>query len=134
MRHRPELPAALNTSIGLRVPVFERGTAPRTRIEALEEYLLLSANVQGDLTEERLDWLSRLVPLQDRWDHLEGWEELKQTRTEGGVRDAKRRVDPDLYDEIQDHQWMVKRLTEEIDRMERDATKVSRAYTMLTGT
>lgn len=136
MRHRPELPAALVTSIELRVPVFERGTAPRMKIDALEEYLLLSAHVQGDLTEERLDWMSRLVPLKDEWDHLpqEDWGHLRRTRTETAVTHAKRQVRPELYDDMMDIDWMIKRLTEEIDRMERDASKCSRAYTMITGT
>lgn len=134
-RHRPQYPAALTTSIGLRVPVFDRGTPPRTKIEALEEYTLLSAHVQGDLTEERLEWMSRLVPLQDQWDHMpqEEWGHLRRTRTETAVTHAKRVARPDLYDEIQEIQWMIKRLTEEIDRMDKDASKVSRAYTMLTG-
>lgn len=136
MRHRPELPAALVTSLGLRVPVFERTAPPRQKIDALEEYLLLSANVQGDLTEERLDWMSRLVPLSSEWEHIpqEEWGHLRRTRTETAVTHAKREARPDLYDEMMDIEWMIKRLTEEIDRMERDATKVSRAYTMITGT
>lgn len=136
MRHRPELPAALTTSIGMRVPTFERGAAPRGKIDALEDYLLRSAMVQGDLTEERLDWMSRLVPLKDEWDHMnqEEWGHLRRTRTETAVTHAKRQVRPELYDEMMDIEWMIKRLTEEIDRMERDAAKVSRAYAMIVGT
>lgn len=134
-RHRPTLPACLTTSLGLRVPVFARTAAPREKIEALEEYLLLSASVQGDLTEERFDWMTRLVPIQDEWDHMpeEEWGHHRRTRTETAVKHAKRIARPPLYDEIMDIEWMIKRLTEEIDRMERDATKCSRAYTMITG-
>lgn len=132
-RHQPTLPAALVTALGLRVPVFEKDASPSYKIAELESYLLLSAFTQGELTEQRLDWLVRLVPLEDEWDHLAGWEEHLRTRTEKGVTQAKRCVRPDLYDEIQDIEWMVKRLSEEIDRMERDATKCSRAYSMITG-
>lgn len=117
------------------MPVFARGTTPSAKIVELEEYLLLSASVQGDLTEERFDWMSRLVPVEDEWEHLpqEEWGHLRRTRTETAVMHAKRVARPELYDDIQDMKWMIKRLTEEIDRMERDATKCSRAYTMITG-
>lgn len=127
------LSPALTTAKQLRIPTFEKGTSPRMKIDELETYLLLGAHTQGDLSEERLDLLVKLKPLQNQWEHLDGWESLKQTRTEAGVKDAKRRINPDLYDQIQDLEWMVKRLTEEIDRLERDATKVSRVYTMITG-
>lgn len=117
------------------MPVFGEGTAPSHKIEQLESYLLLSAFTQGQLTEERVDWLSSLVPLKDQWDHMPEhlWAELRRTRTETAVTHAKRIAMPDVYDKIQDHEWMIKRLTEEIDRMEREASKVSRAYTMITG-
>lgn len=134
MRHEPTLPAALTTSIDLRMPVFEAGTAPTTKIAALEEYLLLTAYYQGDLAKERLEWQVKLVPIRDAWDHLTGWEHLKLTsRSEKAVASSKRQVRPDLYDRLMDHDWMIARLTEEIDRMERDATKASRAYTLMTG-
>lgn len=136
MRKRPEFPEALKKSIELRVPVFERGAPPAMKISALEDHLLLSAHVQGDLTEERLDWMAALVPLQDQWDHVpeDEWRHLRRTRTETAVKHAKREVRPELYDKIMDHEWMIKRLTEEIDRLERHASVCSRAYTMLTGT
>lgn len=134
-RHRPTLPACLSTSLGLRIPVFARDTPPRQKIDALEEYLLLSAFTQGELSEERFDWKARLVPLEAEWEHIPDheWQAHRRTRTETAVKHAKRIARPKLYDEIQDVEWMVKRLTEEMDRMERDATKVSRVYTFITG-
>lgn len=130
-----QLPDALEKSKKMRVPTFEHGTSPRQKIDQLETYLLDSAAVQGDLTEERLDWMVRLVPLEHEWDHIpeDEWAHLRRTRTETAVKHAKRIARPQLYDEIQGIEWMAKRLTEEIDRMERDASKCSRAYTMLTG-
>jgi hypothetical protein len=125
---------ALKTSKGLRVPVFEHGVSPRVKIEQLESYLLLSAFQQGELAEERLDALVTFEDLRREWDHLEGWEPYKRTRTEAGVEDAKRQLRPDLYDQRRDLEWTIKRLSEEIERLERDATKVSRAYSMTTGT
>jgi hypothetical protein len=129
----PNLPDCLTVSLGLRVPVFEKDKSPREKIDELESYLLLSAYTQGELTEERMTWLVGAVVLQMKWDHLDGWQHLRRTRTELAVRDAKRQIAPELYDRLQANEWMVKRLSEEIDRMERDATKISRAYTMITG-
>jgi hypothetical protein len=127
-----ELPECLQRSLQMRVPAYDRTMTARQRIELLEDYLLESAIVQGELTEERAGWMVTLIPLQHEWDHLAGWEDRRRTRTEAGVRDAKRAVRPDLYDEIEEVNWMIKRLTEEVDRMERDASKVSRAYSMET--
>lgn len=128
------LTEALEKSKGLRMPLFEKGTAPRVKIDELESYLLLTAWQQGELAEERLDALVTLQDLEHQWDHLDGWQGLKRTRTEAAVEDAKRQVAPQLYDQKRDLEWTIKRLSEEIDRLERDATKVSRAYSMMTGT
>jgi len=133
MRAKPELPECLKVATGLRVPVFARETPPRAKIEALESYLLLGAFTQGELAEERLSLMVDLVPIEDEWSHLAGWEDLKQTRTEKGVMDAKRRLRPDLFDQLTSLRWMIARLQEEIDRLERESTKISRAYTFMTG-
>lgn len=132
MPERPDLPECLKIAIGLRIPLFKE-ESPKGKIDALESYLLLTAWYQGELAEERLNRLCELRPLEEEWNHLAGWESLKQTRTEKGVMDAKRRLRPDLYDEMTGLQWMVKRLDEEADRLERDATKTSRVYSMITG-
>jgi hypothetical protein len=34
---------------------------------------------------------------------------------------------------LQKARWLIRRLSEEIERLERDATKCSRAYTLATG-
>lgn len=125
---------ALETSKGLRVPVFERDAAPRVKIDELESYLLLSAFTQGNLAEERLDALVTLREINHKWDHLDGWQALRRTRTEAAVEDAKRQLAPLLYDQKRDLEWTIKRLSEEIERLERDAVKVSRCYSMITGT
>lgn len=132
-RHRPTLPSSLTTSIGLRMPVFADGTSATDKLGQLESYLLLTAYTQGELSECRLEWLSSKIALQDEWAHLTGWEDLRRTRTETAVTHAKRMLRPDLYDALEDHDWMIKRLTEEVDRMERDSVKASRAYTFITG-
>lgn len=134
-RSRPVLPACLQTSVGLRMPVFAAGTSPSSKIGQLEDYLLLTAYTQGELTEVRMDWMCSLVPIRDEWDHMpnEEWAHLRRTRTETAVTHAKRMARPDLYDQMLDHDWMIKRLSEEFDRMEREAARASRVYTMITG-
>jgi hypothetical protein len=129
----PEISPTLAKSKKMRIPVFEPATGARTKIDQLENYTLETAFMQGELEEERLEALRDLAQKRHEWDHLDGWEGLKRTRTEAAVQDAKRQIRPELYDQIQDLDWTVKRLTEEIDRLERDATKTSRVYSMITG-
>ena|ERR1035437_5615929 len=129
----PTLPSCLVTSYGLRIPLFEAGTMPRTKIDALESYLLLTAWTQGELAEERFRVLAELTTLEHEWSHMDGWQGSQRTRTELAVEDAKRKLRPELYDLLTERKWIVKRLSEEIDRLEGDATKVSRVYTFITG-
>lgn len=117
----------------LRVPVFERGTAPREKCDALEEFTLVSAFHAAELHEERLGLHEQLRDLSSEWDHLDGWQPFRRSKTETAVEDAKRQLRPDLFDAIAGLRWTIGRLSEEIDRLERDAVKVSRAYTMLAG-
>lgn len=140
MRVRPQLPQCLATSLGLRMPTFRRepdpdAASPAERIRQMEEYLQITAYYEGELTEERVSWLRKKVVVQDRWDSIpeSQWGPHRRTRTETAVAQAKRMVDPNLYGELQDIEWVIKRLTEEIDRMEREGKRASRIYTMITG-
>lgn len=121
----------------LRVPVWDsKGEEPvRILIDALAEFMLLSAQVAGELHEERLDLKLKLHPKEFEWDTLEGWEMYRSGKTDSSREQAKRDANPDLYEEIRDLKFHIVLLTEEIDRLNRDAEKaVSRAYTILTGT
>lgn len=123
----------LAVALTLRVPVFERGTLPQAKAAAMEEFMLLSAYWQGELNLDRHLVLADAAPLQDEWDKLEGWESFRQGRTDSSVDAAKRVIREDLWDALQEKRRRVRALTNEIDRLERDASKVSRAYTMLSG-
>lgn len=121
----------------LRVPLWDRAGEKSTMVlsEELAEYMLLSAWYAGALHEERLTLYQAHRKMQSEWDHLEGWETFQRGKTDSSREDAKRIIRPDLYDEIQQSKWMIARLSEEIDRLNRDAEKaVSRTYTILTGT
>jgi predicted RNase H-like nuclease (RuvC/YqgF family) len=124
---------ALQTAVSLRFPVWEREVGTRTKIEQLEEFVSVGAYWQGELESERLDCHDRLDELERQWQHLAGWEQFKRTKTETAVEDAKRQLRPELYDELVAARKKIRRLSEQIDRLERDYAKASRVYTMLTG-
>lgn len=119
-----------------RVPVFKREERGKARVSALEEAMLLSAFHSAELFEVRFDLLDEKRPLDDEWFSMVGWEGLRATgrKTEAGVDEAKARLKPDVAKQRDELAWWITRLTEEIDRLERDATKCSRAYAMISGT
>ena len=113
----------------LRVPVFERDAPIESKVPQLEEVMLLSAWYAGELHEERLQLRVDLKPLREEWRDLQGWESARRGRTNASIDEAKALFRPELWARIQDLEWQIDQLTCEIDRLERDATKCSRAYT-----
>jgi hypothetical protein len=124
---------ALEMAIRLRLPVFPKNTAPRVKIDALEEYILVSAFWSGEMNEERHALNAHGATLQDQWDLLEGWEMLRHGKTDESVNEAKRALRPDLWTSLQATRRRVRALAEEIDRLERDYVRASRIYTLITG-
>jgi chromosome segregation ATPase len=124
---------AVTEAAKLELALVPRELGPRARVEALEDHILVTANAQAGLGRARLEVHDQLRLLEEEWDHLEGWEMARRTRTNAGVEDAKRQLKPALYDGIKRARWLVKRLTEQIDRLEGDFQKCSRAYTIATG-
>jgi hypothetical protein len=118
----------------LRVPLFQPGTTVAAKAEQMEDYMLLSAWYLGELHDERLTLRERLKPLRDEWEDLDGWQMFQRGKTDQSVDKAKQTIAPELRQQIRDIDWQITQLTCEIERLDRDATKVSRAYTMLTGT
>lgn len=127
-----KMPEVLQRSLVMRAPRYDKDKGRRERIDELEAYLLESAFMQGELTETRVDFEQTLWPLEEVWANLTGWEHLRRTRTETAVTAAKRMVDPETYNAMEDIKWIITKLTQEIDRMERDSSKVSRAFSMET--
>lgn len=125
----------------LRFPVWSRQArdgepAPtaRKRIEDLEDHISLTAFYQGDLIDERTERYDELHELLGEWDAIEGWQTFRQGRTDASVDHAKAQINPRLWKRIKALRYTIERLSEQIERMERDATKASRIYTLLTGT
>lgn len=116
-----------------RIPRRHPDESLAAHVEALESYMLESAWHQGELADERLRTHEALRELQEEWDHLTGWEPFKRTKTETAVEDAKRQLRPELYDGIQKARWLIARLNEQIARLDKDAERCSRAYTLVSG-
>lgn len=123
----------LEMAVAMRLPVFPPDTGARVKIDALESYILVSAFWSGEMNEERQVLMAAGATLQDQWDFLEGWEMLRQGKTDESINEAKRALRPDLWSQLQATRRRVKALAEEIDRLERDYVKASRVYTLITG-
>lgn len=132
-----EIKHVLYESAKLKMPRFTGGDTwtSRAKIEALEDYLLATARWRGFLEEARLHAEYGLKELRSEWDHLSGWEVFRRNgeRTQASVEDAKRQLQPGLYDSIKSGEWLVKRLSEQIRRLEHDDDVASRVYTLITG-
>lgn len=123
----------LDVAAKLRMPRLTRQQGDTERLNLLEDYMLETAYHRAELIEARFEVHEQLRTLKDEWDHLDGWQALKRTKTETAVADAKRQLRPELYDGIKKAEWLIARLTEQIDRLDREATICSRAYTFATG-
>lgn len=133
-----EIERTLYSAAKLRMPKFDKDDrwTSRAKIEALEEYLLSTARWRSFLEEARLHAEHGVRQLRREWDHLQGWEAFRRNgeRTQASIEDAKREMKPDLYDSIKSGEWLVKRLSEQIRRLEHDDDVASRVYTLITGT
>lgn len=117
-------------------------TRPGQKIEELESYLLDAAYARGEAEEARLYCHAAVRSLLHTWDHLEGWEAsfdpehdkalAKAAKaTQPQIKEAKRVLDGELYDSIEKGQYLVKRLSEQIKRLEKDEEVASRSYTLI---
>lgn len=123
----------LDVAGALRVPIFERGTMPQTKISALEEYVLVTAHWHGELHAERRALLAEGADLQDEWDTMQGWEINRRGKTDRSADLAKAETNPALWKRLQTIRRRVRALTDELARLDGDFEKVSRAYTMISG-
>jgi inactivated superfamily I helicase len=114
------------------------GTRPGEKIERLESYILDVAYARGDAEQARLYAYAAVRRLTEKWDHLEGWEvhfgedPAKAAKaTQPQIKEAKRLLDPETFDGIEHGTYLVKRLSEQIKRLEKDEEVASRAYTLI---
>lgn len=117
----------------LRVPMWgpDQQVGRIEKIAALEDYMLMAAFYVGVLHEERLHAHVELAPLQREWETVQP---LVRGKTARDAEDSRRRARPELASRIAILRWRVDRLSEELQRLDREHDKVSRAYTLMTGT
>lgn len=122
----------------LRIPRFTADDSTGFKIDRLESYLLDTAYWRGELEEARL-WMHEAVKIvEDEWSAIQGWEPhlrrpSKTDLTQEEIRQAKREIKPDLYASLREGHHLIRRLGDQIRRLEEDDAAVSRAYTFLTG-
>jgi hypothetical protein len=133
-----EIRTTLHRAAALRMPRFTPETTMRERVDALEEYLNLTAIMRGDLEEARLYANGALHDLGREWEAIVGWEahlrRRRQDATQADVYTARAEIRPDLHDGLREAKWLIARLAEQIDRLSHmgDDQVASRIYTLIT--
>lgn len=132
----PDIRTTLENTLKMRVPAISPNENPRQRIDAMETYANEVATARAECLEA-LYWLAEAKkPLQAVWDQLTGWEAFvpaRSSRTQEDVRQAKRRIKPDVYDGLLECAHLQKHLSDQVDRLNRDADWMSREYTFISG-
>lgn len=133
-----EIENVLTEAAKLKMPRFgyrDNKTSPREKIERLEEYLLDTARWRGHLEQARLHAKDAVRELERKWDHLAGWEPNRRQgeKSVQSIEDAKKLTNPDLFDSIKTGRELVKKLGDQIRRLEHDDEVASRAYTLIVG-
>lgn len=129
---RGEARTVLEQSAAMKL-VVPRDDGRQAKIDALEDYVLASAGMQADLSAARGAAQDRLAVNERAWRDVTGWEPFRQGKTDQSIDLAKRHLKPDEYEELEEDRHLIRRLSAEIERLEADYAKASRAYTMLQG-
>lgn len=132
-----EIEGVLGDALPLRSPVYDPTQRPRDRITALEDYMLRTANVCGALYEAK-HWLAALEgTLADEWKNLDGWEyALKRPRakaTKVEIDAAKAKASPGLFEAGRTARRLRESVVDQITRLEKEGDRMSRAYSMESG-
>lgn len=119
----------------VKIPGIRGLSSGNEKIEQLEFYLLQTAELRQEAVYAKLMIQQAVDRLEDDWLDLEGYEQFlpggKSTAT--NIREAKRRLRPDLFAGIQTGKRLCDRLGEQIRRLEKDDQVCSRTYTFITG-
>jgi hypothetical protein len=122
-----QIRATIEKSLPLRIPMFDPDTHPRVKMSALEDYILRTAHMRGEL-EEALHWAIEIgKQLRLDWDNHYGHQ--------AQVIDAKRRTGAGpVWDGMQEAKALVESLERQIRRLGgSDYDAASRAYTLMSG-
>lgn len=130
-----EIRRRLESALPLRIPQFDPNTPPRTKISALEDYVLLCAFHRAEL-EEALHWcLEAGKKLRVQWDEVMGYEVGLPTRpTKEQIDSSKRQIAPHIWEGLDEARTLTESIKRQITRLGgSDYDAASRAYTMLSG-
>jgi len=109
--------------------------SPREKIEQLESYLLLTAEARQLAHSAQLAAYDALfdcrVEMEQGWENYLSGSRAKATGPQ--IEEAKRKAHPETFAKGQRLDWLVKRLGEQIRRLEQDDAAASRVYTLITG-
>jgi hypothetical protein len=123
------IPELLQRSVETRIPTFDPDASIEDRLSALEVHMLAVTALQGEIASTRLQSQDSLRTLQREWAHLDGWQPFRRSKTEAAVDDAKRQLNPELYDGIANARWLIERYGDEFDRLGKEADRCSRLLT-----
>lgn len=128
-----EIRTILSEAMLLRFPRWDPETHAREKVEKLEDYLGQTAFHRGEL-ESALYWAREAEKLLlEKWDTIVGWEVHRDRKTNEGVDDAKRRIDPETWAGLDEVRRLMYDIGRQIKRLEKDFDAVSRDYTFVTG-
>lgn len=134
-----EIRQTLETATLVKLPRFAPDAHPSVKIEGLESHIAATAYHRADL-ERALYWLWEAdKALRDQWDDIAGWEPHARARktgkdvTQEDIRQAKRTLEPGLFDGLRECARLKEHLGRQIRRLEKDYDAASRIYTLITG-
>lgn len=134
-----EIRTVLSEALIMRVPRFAPDDLPKSRVSALEDYLLASAYQRGALIEAR-HWLRGLEEkLRQEIAELLGWQAMlpgvtSKAATKAEVQAAKESCAPALFAADRETRKLRGSVDDQIDRLAfEDQFVISRAYSMVSG-
>jgi hypothetical protein len=135
-----EIRLVLAQALTMRSPRFEDGTGAKEKISSLEDYLLESAYMQGEL-EEAYHYLTySIAHLKREIEEMTGYEAALPSRpagrhTQADHLAAKRIAAPATFEAGAEARQLMESVKRQIDRFRFEAGQgpISRAYTLITG-
>jgi hypothetical protein len=127
-----EVRRVLHDAADLRMPARDPEQGRAQWIEALQDYLLDTARMRGDLESARLLMHETLRTLDSRWETMTGYQVGHNLKSRADHDRAKLQANPGLHDARREAKFLVDRLSEQIERLGgmSDDQIVSRIYSM----